>query len=144
VLTHRDPVSIVQSMATMMTYTARMTHRHTRPDLHLTYCAERIRLLLDASLRDRHLVPAGRSVDVLFHELVEDDLAVVERIYEVAGLALTAEARAQILAYHDAHPRGKDGQVAYDLRADFDVTPDEVRAPFGAYLDHFPVQVEVT
>ena len=35
-----------------------------------------------ASVRDRHLVPADRSVDVLFHEFMADDIATVERIYE--------------------------------------------------------------
>jgi hypothetical protein len=33
--------------------------------------------------------------------------------------------------------------VVYDLRGDFGVTPEEVRSRFGAYLDRFPVRVEV-
>jgi hypothetical protein len=80
---------------------------------------------------------------VLFHEFMADDLGTVEGIYDAAGLVLTAEARAQIAAYRDAHPRGKDGQVVYDLRTDFGVTPDEVRAGFGGYLDRFDVRLEV-
>ena len=142
VVTHRDPVSVVQSAITMLTYGARMSYRTTRPEWYLAYWSDRVRRLLEASVRDRHLLPAGQTVDVLFHEFMTDDMAVVRSIYDVAGLELTSEAQAQIDAYLAAHPRGRDGQVVYDLRADFDVTPDEVRAPFDFYLDRFPVRVE--
>ena len=144
VVTHRDPVSVVQSAATMMTYAARMGYRHPRPDFYIHYWLDRIRRLLESSVRDRHLVPAGRSVDVLFHEFMRDDMATVERIYHVADLAMTDEARDQIKGYRDTHRRGADGQVAYDLRGDFDVTPEAVRQPFDFYLDRFPVRVEVS
>ena len=143
VVTHRDPVSVVQSAATMMAYAARMSYRTPEPDWYLTYWTDRIRRLLEASLRDGHLVPADRRADVLFHEFMADDEATVERIYETAGLAVTDGARAQIRAYVAGHPRDKDGQVAYDLRVDFGVRPDEVRAHFSFYHDAVPVEVEV-
>jgi hypothetical protein len=57
---------------------------------------------------------------------------------------MTDAARAQIGGYLDAHPRGKGGQVVYDLRADFRVEPDDVRSAFGFYLDRFAVREEVT
>ena len=47
-------------------------------------------------------------------------------------------------SYRAAHPRGREGRVAYDLRRNFAVTPEEVRGRFGAYLDRFPVRVEVS
>ena len=73
-----------------------MSYRTTEPEWYLAYWADRIERLLSASVRDRHLVPADRSVDVLFHEFMADDVATVERIYETAGLTMTAEARAAI------------------------------------------------
>ena len=94
-------------------------------------------------MRDRALLPAGRTVDVLFHEFMADDLATVERIYEVAGLPMTDAARAQIAAYLRDHPRGKEGQVVYDLRRDFGAEPAAVREPFGFYFERFPVKMEV-
>jgi hypothetical protein len=144
VVTHRDPVSVVQSAATMTAYAARVNYRTPEPDFYISYWTDRIRRLLEASLRDRHLVPAHRREDVLFHEFVADDVATVEHIYKVAGLAMTGEARVQIGRYLTDHPRDKEGQVVYDLRADFDVQPDAVRAHFGLYHDAVPVQVEVT
>ena len=94
VVTHRDPVSVVQSAATMMTYAARMSYRHPRPEFYLDYWTDRIRRLLEASVRDRTSSRRSGPVDVLFHEFMADDLATVERIYDVAGLAMTDEARA--------------------------------------------------
>jgi hypothetical protein len=72
-----------------------------------------------------------------------DELGTLERVYDCAGIALTQQTRAAIAEYQGAHPRGREGRVAYDLRRDFAVTPEEVRARFGAYLDRFPVRVEV-
>jgi len=144
VVTHRDPVSVVQSAATMTAYAARMSYRTPEPEYYLAYWTDRMRRLLEASRRDHHLVPAAGRADVLFHEFMADDVATVERIYEVAGFRMTDEARAQISGYLSDHPRAKEGQVVYDLRADFGVEPEEVRDHFGFYLDAVGVQVEVT
>jgi hypothetical protein len=143
VMTHRDPVSVVQSAATMTAYAARMSYRDPEPEIYIAYWTDRVRRLLEASVRDRHLVPAKRSADVLFHEFMADDLATVARIYGVAGLVMTDDARAQIVTYLAEHPRDKEGQVVYDLATDFDVRPDDVRADFGFYHDAVPVQLEV-
>jgi hypothetical protein len=144
VVTHRDPVAVIQSTITMLTYGARNSYRMPRPEWYRDYWSDRIRRLLEASVRDRKLLPVERTADVLFHEFMADDFATVERIYAAADLPMTREARAQIQSYLEAHPRGKEGQVAYDLRRDFDAEPAELRRPFQFYLDRFPVRVEVT
>jgi hypothetical protein len=144
VMTHRDPVSVVQSAATMLTYIARLSYTSTDPDFYMQYWTARIQQLLTASVRDRHLLPPDRTVDVLFHEFMADEMGTVARIYDAAGLPLTATARGEIEHYVAAHPRGKDGQVVYDLRGDFGVAPDDVRAHFGFYHDRFPIRIEVT
>ncbi|HLM96176.1 MAG TPA: sulfotransferase [Acidimicrobiales bacterium] len=144
VVTHRDPVSVVQSAATMMAYAARMSYRTPEPDYYLSYWTDRVRRLLETSLRDHHLVHPDRRQDVLFHEFMADEEATVERIYAGAGLPMTEEARMQIRSYVTDHPRNKEGQVVYDVRADFGVEPGAIRDVFGFYHDAIPVQVEVT
>ncbi|MAE93613.1 MAG: sulfotransferase family protein [Deltaproteobacteria bacterium] len=144
IVTHRDPVSVIQSAATMLSYGARVTYTSPRPEWYLEYWTDRIRRLLETFVRDRQLLPSERSLDVLFHDFMADDLAMVERIYEIADLPMTKESREQIQAYLRAHPRGKEGQVVYDLRKDFHAEPDEVRAPFDFYLNRFDVRLEVS
>ena len=143
VVTHRDPVAVAQSAMTMTCYGARTAYRSTCPEWYRDYWTDRIGRLLDASLRDRHLLPAGRTVDVFFHEYMDDEIGTLERVYDAAGLEVTAQARGEVEVYRRAHPRGKEGRVVYDLRRDFATTPDEVRACFGAYLDRFDVRTEV-
>lgn len=143
VVTHRDPVAVVQSTITMNCYGARTTYRTTEPEWYRDYWTDRIGLLLDASLRDRELLPADRTIDVLFHEYMADETGTLERVYECARMEMSEQARAEIGAYQHAHPRTRGGQVVYDLRRDFAITPDEIRARFGAYLDRFDVRTEV-
>jgi hypothetical protein len=142
-VTHRDPVAVIQSAATITCYGARMSYRTTDPDWYLAYWAKRIEQLLAASLRDRALLPEDRTIDVLFHEFMADDIAMVERIYQVAGLPLTDSARSEIRSHLADHTRGKHGRVVYDLRGDFGAEPMRVREPFDFYLERFPVQIEV-
>jgi hypothetical protein len=143
VVTHRDPVAVVQSTITMLTYGARTTYRTVRPEWYRDYWTDRIGLLLDASLRDRHLLSGDRTVDVLFDEYMADEMGTVERVCEAAGIELIDRARTEIEGYRATHPRGREGRVVYDLRRDFSVTPEEVRSRFGDYLDRFPVRIEV-
>lgn len=144
VVTHRDPVAVVQSTATMMAYSARMGYRHTTPEWYVEYWTDRIHRLLDASVRDRHLLPADRTIDVYFDRYMADEMGTLQHIYDVAGLDFTAEARRQVAAHREAHPRGKEGRIVYDLRRDFSVTPEEVRALFDFYFDRFDTRIEVT
>ncbi len=142
VVTHRDPVSVIRSAITMMAYGERM--RRTRIDLAAlaAYWIDRVERLLRACVRDRDRISAARSVDVLFHELTADEGAVVERIYERAGLPMTDEARAATAAFAAENRRGKHGRVVYDLRADFGLDPAVVRRRFGFYFERFAVRAE--
>lgn len=142
VRTHRDPISVLQSAITMQTYAARTSYKSTDPEWYRDYWHDRIRRLLEASVRDRGLLPKDRTVDVYFDRFMKDDLGTVERIYDVAGFPMTDAARGQLAAYVKAHPRGKEGQVVYDLRKDFGAEPEELRKAFRFYFDAFDVKIE--
>ena len=143
VRTHRDPVAVVQSTITMLTYGARAAYRTTKPEWYRDYWTERIGVLLDSSLRDRDLLPVDRTVDVFFDQYMADEMGTLQRVYDAAGIELTDQARAEIAAYQASHPRGQAGQVVYDLRGDFDITPEQVRSRFTSYLGAFPIRIEV-
>ena len=130
VVTHRDPVAVVQSTITMTCYGARTAYRTTRPEWYRDDWTDRIGTLLDTSLRDRHLLPEDRTVDVFFDQYMADEMGTLERVYDWPASRSPSEARAEIAEYQAAHPRGKEGRVAYDLRRDFAV--DARRGP-GAF-----------
>lgn len=141
-LTHRDPVAVIQSAITMLAYGDRM--RRTRVDLDglADYWIDRVERLLRACVRDRDRLPAERVVDVPFDAFMADDVGMVAAVYARAGLALTDGARAELARFRTANPRGKHGQVVYDLRADFGRDPAAVRARFGFYLERFGVRAD--
>jgi len=142
-LTHRDPVSVVASAITMLTYGDRLRRTRVDPPAVAAYWIDRVEQLLRAAVRDRALLPESRSIDVLFHEFMSDDVAMVERIYQLANLPMNDEARAELDQYMTENPRGKHGRIVYDLRGDFGVDPNALRERFEFYYERFPVQAEV-
>lgn len=143
VMTHRDPISVVQSYATMMAYVDRLDYHEVDVDSLIADWAECIETLLQASIRDRHLVPESQLVDVHFHEFMADEIGTAERIYAAAGLELSDRQRKLMVAYLAEHPRGKSGRVMYDIRNDFGVNPAELRTQFAFYYRRFAVAAEV-
>jgi hypothetical protein len=142
VITHRDPVAVIQSSVTMLAYGQRINRRSVETRALIDYWSDRIERLLRACVRDRGIVPEARGVDVLFHELMADDMGMVERIYAKADLEMTDRARRQLRRFIDDHPRGKHGRVVYDLKEDFGVDPDALRERFRFYVERFPVKAE--
>jgi len=143
VVTHRDPVAVVQSTITMVTYGARTAYKTPEPEWYRDYWVERIGTLLDASMRDRHLLPKGRTTDVYFHEYMADEMGTLQRVYDAAGIEFTDQARREVAAYQYEHPRGKEGRVVYDLRNDFSAEPAQLRTRYTDYMNAFPVSIEV-
>jgi hypothetical protein len=142
VFTHRDPVASLQSIVTVNSYTARWREKVLELDTYLAYWSDRYGRLLDAYLRDVEVVPEQQRFDVLFHEFVGEDVATVERIYQAAGLDITNQARGELDQYMSGHPRGVHGQLVFDLRADFDADPAEIRERYSAYTERVPVAFE--
>ena len=136
--TLRDPVAVLQSAITMLAYGDRLRRVRVDADDLAAYWVERIERLLRAAVRDAHLIPAAQRVDVEFGAFMADDLAMAERILTVAGLAPTDVARDRLRTYLAGNPRGKDGRVVYDLRADFGLGPDALYDRFSFYFDAFP------
>ncbi len=141
-ITHRDPVSVIASAVTMLCYGDRVRRTRVDPPAVAAYWIDRVEALLRACVRDRDQIAPGQSIDVRFHEFMADDIATVERIYMLAGLAMTTHARAELETHMAANPRGKHGRIVYDLEADFGVERDALRERFRFYFDRFGIRVE--
>ncbi len=142
VFTHRDPASVVASFMTMQAYTARMS---IEPPIDLRaigrYWADRIAGVFRACVRDRSLVPPERSLDIRFDEFMHDDLAMVRRIYALAGQPVTPSSEAAWAEFMAMHPRGVHGTVEYDL-AQFGLDAAEIRRTNAAYVERFGIALE--
>ena len=136
VVTHRDPVAVTASMATMLCYTSRMQVDPVDPTYIGPLWMERLHLMLGSAMRDRDVLPEAQSMDVRFADFMADDLGTVAKIYELAGQPLDDRARNGHADYLASHQRERHGGLIYDL-ADFGIDPDECRAGFASYVDRF-------
>jgi hypothetical protein len=141
VVTHRDPVSVTASMVTMLAYTARLGSDPVDVRRIGAYWSDRLARMLHACVATRDVLPAGQSIDVPFDEFMGDDIAMVRRIYDLAGQPLTAAAEAGMRRFMDDHPRGRFGGVRYELDQ-FGLDRPQLRDMFAFYTAHFGIAEE--
>ena len=137
-VTHRDPGDVVVSMATMIAYAARVHVDAPDPIAIGRHWSGILTEMLGAAVRDRHLLPSDRSVDIRFDDFMADDLAVVADVYRLAGQPLDGRARAAHREYLDGHRRNRHGRVVYDPAA-VGVDPTAIRSSLSDYRDAFGV-----
>ncbi len=144
VQTHRDPVSVTASMATMAAYARRLQHRVVDPLRVGPYWADRIERMLRAAVRDRDTVPgAERTLDLHFGQFMAGEDATIAAVYAAADQPYDAAARLAIDAHRAAHPRGRYGRLAYRL-GDLGLERAELRERFRFYEERFDVAEELT
>ncbi|HTR71567.1 MAG TPA: sulfotransferase [Mycobacteriales bacterium] len=136
VLTHRDPCSVVVSMATMVAYTARMHTDTPDPVAIGSSWADRLERMLNSCVRDRSAIAASQSVDVTFEEFMSDDLATARRVYELAGEPLTLADEQAMSDYLGGHRRGRHGTIDYRAQ-DVGLDLDDLRGRFAPYTARF-------
>jgi hypothetical protein len=138
ICTHRDPVSVTLSFATMASYSARLSIDHPDPLAIGRYWTDRIQDMLTACVRDRDVLPAEQSLDVRFDDFMSDEWGTVERIYEKARQPFGEETRAALQAYNDNHRRNRFGRVRYDLTT-FGIDTAERESALAGYRERFGV-----
>lgn len=142
VITHRDPVAVIRSLTTMLSYSDRIRRDPVDPPGLARLWIDRIERLLRACIAQRDAWPADQSADVLFHDYMADQEAVMRQVYDLADIPLTAEAEQALLDYLNENPRNKHGKVIYDLEGVFEVDVAALRERFAFYYDRYPVQWE--
>ena len=143
VQTHRDPLAILQSVLTMRGLAVLANQKKPDIEAHVTYWVDRIERMLRAYIRDYKIVPDDRRVDLLFQDIVADDIGTAQRVLEAAGLPTTPESTQDLRNYMAHHRRGRAGRVVYDLAGDFHLNLGKLRERFRFYTDLFQVRHEV-
>ncbi len=143
VQTHRDPLAILQSVLTMRGLAVLANQKKPNIEAHVAYWVDRIERMLRAYIRDYRKIPDNRRVDLLFQDILADDIGSAQRVLEAAGLRTTSESTQDLRDYMAHHQRGRAGRVVYDLAGDFNLNLGELRERFRFYTDLFPVRHEV-
>ncbi|PND58330.1 sulfotransferase family protein [Mycobacterium sp. ENV421] len=136
VVTHRNPVEVTRSMVTMIAYASRMACAQPDPVMIARYWLDRADDLFSGCLRDRDVLPADQSIDVRFTDFMADEAGTLAAIYAAADQPFDDEVRTAMAEFIAEHPRGRHGEVIYDL-ADVGLDAGEVAERLGAYRDRF-------
>lgn len=143
--THRDPVDLVGSYCSTYESSRRRScatvdrvalGRERLAQLQ-TMTQRALAVRSDADARG----DGARFVDVRYADLVADPLAVIERLYHAAGLALAPDARSTMTAWLAEHPQHRAGRHTYDL-AEYGLDRAQVETALTDYLDRFQPEVE--
>ncbi|MCC6850064.1 MAG: sulfotransferase [Deltaproteobacteria bacterium] len=135
VQTHRDPLESIPSLASMITALWVLAAEHVDPQVVGRLWNARMAAALRRCLavRDRH---PGCFVDVWYLDAVRDPVAQARRIYDAAGLVLTAEVERAMRAFMATSPREGRPPHQYALE-EFGLTPESIARDFGEYRARF-------
>ena len=145
VMTHRDPLRVVGSLAdTMATLHWMHSDRVAHEDLVAFLCMG-VELQMNGvtKQRDAGHLPSDQISDVLYRDLVQDPIGTVEGLYSRWGLHLSEEAGANLQAYVAArHDHRGAGEHRYRFE-DTGLDLAEHRGLVAGYQERFVVPSEV-
>jgi hypothetical protein len=132
---HRDPQAVVPSInsmnkVVMAMYAGDCSHLDSHELAHKVM--DWYAMSLSKGLKMREQMPADLFVDCSQQELVEQPMAVVERMHKAFGLPLADTSRAAMQAHVDANPKGKYGRHEYDL-ASWGLSKEVIAERFAFY-----------
>jgi hypothetical protein len=141
VQTHRDPLRVLASLASLVAYLRWMaSDRIDQAAIGAEWAA-----LLAAGLARtdtvRRTLGEGRVFDMHFRDFMRDQIAMVRRIYAHAGWELEPEAEARMRRFLAANPKDKHGAHRYTL-TDAGLDPVVERARFADYQGRYGIASE--
>ena len=145
VMTHRDPLRVVGSLAdTMATLHWMHSDRVAHPEL-VAFLTMGVEVQMDGvtAERDGGGLPARQIADVLYRDLVADPVGTVAALYDGWGLELSGESRARLEAYVAARHSHRGGGEHHYRFEDTGLDLAEHRALVAGYQARFGIPSEV-
>jgi hypothetical protein len=136
VQTHRDPLRVIASLASLIVYLRGMASDRVDAREIGAEWTERLAagLAHTMDVRAQGLLPAARVFDVEFRAFVGNEIATIRRLYEHFGLVLSAEADARMRRFLAVNPKDKHGAHRYGL-ADAGLDPTTERRRYARYQE---------
>lgn len=138
IVTHRDPLEVVPSVASLHVVLRRTFARDVDP---LAVGPEVSRMLADDirrgfAARDAGCAPKEHFLDVWYSQIMDDPFAVVRRIYRHFDLPLSDATLERMRRYVATHPKDRHGTHVYTL-AQFGLDADVERRRYREYWDRW-------
>jgi hypothetical protein len=143
VQTHRDPVTVVASLASMnATLQGAFSDRLEPRDIGREATRRWTRgLERSMYMRQSGQISDDRCVDVHYHALMRDPMAMVRLIYGQLGMPLPRTAETRMERYLADNLKGRHGTHRYALES-FGLDAESLGRRFKAYCEYFGVPAE--
>jgi hypothetical protein len=141
--THRDPLRVVCSLASLIDLLRRLASDEVSIAEVAGEWVDDVAVGLDRAVAARRdgTIPEGQAVDVFFGDFLADPMGVVHQIYERLGVELTGEAEGRMRLFLAANPQEKHGGHAYTF-ADTGLDAGALRERMRPYQEFFDVPDE--
>jgi hypothetical protein len=138
IFTHREPVEVVASAASLHTVLRSTFSDAVDPvavgkEVTSRWCEGMRRALV---ARDGGTIPAERFYDARYADLMRDPIEVVRGIYAHFDMRFTETAEHRMRRFLGEHPKDKHGRHEYTLEQ-FGLDRDEERQRYAWYRDRF-------
>jgi Sulfotransferase family len=142
VQTHRDPLTVIASLASLVVVLRGMASDAIDPFAIGLEWTGRLADGLERAMAVRARVPDdGRVFDMHFGEFIRDEIGMVRRIYAHFGRTLEAGAEERMRRFLAANPKNKHGAHRYTLAA-AGLDPRTERRRYAAYQERFGIPSE--
>ncbi|HEX3793688.1 MAG TPA: sulfotransferase [Acidimicrobiales bacterium] len=144
VITHRDPLRVIGSLADMMATLHHMHSEHVDHDTLVQFMAMGLEMQMDevTSQQDAGDLPSDQIADVVYHNLIGDPVGTIERLYATWDLPLSDTYRLRLGDYLAARHTHRASGHDYSF-ADTGLDLPTHRANVAAYMERFGVTAEV-
>ena len=145
VWTHRDPLKIIPSVASILEATARVRSDAVDPEqVKAWFTPDTCLTQIESAQRFRDSNPqhAERFFDVRYESLVTDPFSTLADIYDHFHIPFQAAAEAAMRRYLEAKPKDKHGRHDYARVATESSEGGAIRERFRAYQERFDVPSE--
>jgi Sulfotransferase family len=119
VQTHRDPLKCMASTTSLMgtLYSMRSDQPFNAAMFENIIMGEATAQRLENVMQQRAsgVVPEANIADSRYQDLMDEPMACIENVYQHFGMALSDEAKANMLAYLNSKPKGKFGAHQYEI-----------------------------
>jgi hypothetical protein len=144
VWTHRDPLVVLPSMASLAATLYWLRSDRVDPQRIARQMARSVGFMLEKATaqRDTDLLGQGRVFDVRYADLMQDPIGQIRALYRHFAAELSSEAEARMRAYLDAKPQGRRGAHRYRFE-DTGLDLERERERFAPYRKRFDVPAEL-
>lgn len=138
VMTHRDPLPVVASLASLTTvlrsaFSDTVDPQRVGPEMSERWGRGLMKAL---AARDAGRVPADQVLDVSYRDLVADPISTVRKIYDWADMPFREVAEERMRAFLAEHRKDKHGRHEYTL-AQFGLDTSEEIERYRQYSERF-------